>query len=85
MESIDTNEINVKRVFVATYNADAFNVEDFNAYHEISEILSKARWVDVFTVEDEDFMDLAKSLDYTPDNLPDKIYAIENQLTFTML
>lgn len=85
MKTIDTKDINVNDIFVATYNADAFNVEDANAYDECAQTLSKYNTINVLTAEDgHEFEVWASRLDYS-DEMPDEIYVAEDgQFAFTM-
>lgn len=84
MKTINANQINVNDIFVATYNADAFNVADTNMYGAIAETLNAAGTVDVLTADDADFADWAARLDYT-EELPEAIYVANgNELAFTL-
>lgn len=85
MKTIDTKEINVSNILVATYNADPFNVADANAYGEVAEFLSKYGALNALAPEDgEEFETWAARLGYDGE-MPSEIYVAEDgQIAFTM-
>lgn len=77
VNSIQNGEQEILMDAIATYNADAFLVEDEEVASELArDILSGS--IKVLTSDSEDWDDACARLDFESDNQPGKIYYIDS-------
>lgn len=77
VSSIQNGEHEILMNAIATYNADAFLVEDEEAASELArDILSGS--IKVLTSDSEDWDDACARLDFGSYNQPEKIYSIDS-------
>lgn len=84
VNSIKNGEHEILMNAIATYNADAFLVEDEEAARELArDILSGS--IKVLTSDSEGWDDACARLDFGSENQPGKIYSIDSDNGFLLV